>query len=54
MEPQDFLPFIPWIVGGVFLISLAAILGWVHNTRLRIKHGYPLASTAKRRSGSSF
>ena len=42
MEPQDFLPFIPWIVGGVFLISLAAILGWVHNTRLRIKHGYPL------------
>jgi len=42
MEPQDFLPYIPWIVGGVFVIALASILGWVHNTRLRIKHGYPL------------
>ena len=42
MEPQDFLPYIPWIIGGIFAVTLASILGWVHNTRLRIKHGYPL------------
>jgi hypothetical protein len=42
MEPQDFLPYIPWIIGGAFAVSIAGILGWVHNTRLRIKHGYPL------------
>ena len=42
MEPVDFLPYVPWIIGAVFVIALAGILGWVHNTRLRIKHGYPL------------
>jgi hypothetical protein len=24
------------------LVGLAAVLGWVYTTRLRIKHGYPL------------
>jgi hypothetical protein len=26
----------------VALVGLAAVLGWVYTTRLRIKHGYPL------------
>ncbi len=42
MQPQDFLPHLPWLIGGAFVVSLAGVLGWVHNTRLRIKHGYPL------------
>lgn len=42
MQLQDFLPHLPWLIGGAFVVSLAGVLGWVHNTRLRIKHGYPL------------
>ena len=42
MGPGDFLPFVPWVIGGTIAVSLAGILGWVHNTRFRIKHGYPL------------
>lgn len=42
MEPMEFLAYVPWIVGAAFIVVMASILGWVHNTRLRIKHGYPL------------
>jgi hypothetical protein len=42
MEPQDFVQYIPWLIGGAFVVTMAGILGWVHNTRMRIKHGYPL------------
>jgi hypothetical protein len=42
MTPQDFLPFIPWLVGGAVSIAAVIVLGVVHNTRLKIKHGYPL------------
>ena len=33
---------LPWIIGGGFLVTAAGIAGWIHTTRLRIKHGYPL------------
>ena len=42
MGPQDLMPYIPWFVGGIVAVVGVSILGWVHNTRLRIKHGYPL------------
>ncbi|WP_374406347.1 hypothetical protein [Pelagerythrobacter sp.] len=42
MSPDQIMTFLPWIIGGAVLVSLAGVVGWVHNTRLRIKHGYPL------------
>jgi len=35
-------PHLPWIVGGGMALGAAAIAGWIHTTRLRIAHGYPL------------
>ncbi len=31
------------IISGALFVSFAGILGWVHTTRMRIKHGYPLS-----------
>lgn len=42
MSPADFLPLIPWIIGGGFALGAAGIWGWVHTTRMRIQNGYPL------------
>ena len=42
MEPQDLLPYLGWVIAGAIAIPLAGILAAVHNTRLKIKHGYPL------------
>ena len=36
------VPHLPWIIGAGFALGAAGIAGWVHTTRLRIKHGYPL------------
>lgn len=36
------IPNIPWIIGGGLALGAAGIAGWIHTTRLRIKHGYPL------------
>ena len=41
MAPE-FIEYIPWLIGGGFTIGLVVTLGWIHTTRLRIKHGYPL------------
>ncbi|MBV7266464.1 hypothetical protein [Erythrobacter ani] len=38
-------PHLPWIVGGALAIGAASVAGWIHTTRLRIKHGYPLEGT---------
>ena len=38
----QFVPHLPWIIGGGLALGGAGIAGWVHTTRLRIKHGYPL------------
>lgn len=36
------VPNLPWIIGGGLALGAAGIFGWIHTTRLRIKHGYPL------------
>jgi hypothetical protein len=42
MEPQIFLEYLPWLIGGGFVVAVAGTWGWVHTTKLKIKHGYPL------------
>lgn len=42
MQALDFLQFLPWAVFGGLALGAAGILASVHNTRLKIKHGYPL------------
>lgn len=36
------VPHLPWIIAGGLAIGAAGTFGWIHTTRLRIKHGYPL------------
>jgi len=36
------VPHLPWIIGGGLALGAAGIFGWVHTTRMRIQHGYPL------------
>lgn len=36
------IPNLPWIIGAGLALGAAGIAGWIHTTRLRIKHGYPL------------
>ena len=36
------IPHLPWIIGGALAIGAAGTFGWIHTTRLKIKHGYPL------------
>ena len=42
MSPADVIPYLGWLIGGGFLLGAAGIIATVHNTRLKIKHGYPL------------
>ena len=42
MSPGDLVLYLPLLIVGAIMVPLAGIAGWVHNTRLRIKHGYPL------------
>ena len=42
MQGAELLPYVPWIIAGATVVGLASVLGWIHTTRLRIKHGYPL------------
>jgi len=39
---MQILPYVGWAIGGVVAVSLGGILASVHNTRLKIKHGYPI------------
>lgn len=39
---QVLIPILPWIILGGMGLGAAGIVGWIHTTRLRIKHGYPL------------
>jgi hypothetical protein len=39
---DQLLPYIGWAIAAVAAISIGGILAAVHNTRLKIKHGYPL------------
>lgn len=36
------VPHLPWIIGGGLAIGAAGVAGWIHTTRLKIAHGYPL------------
>jgi hypothetical protein len=42
MQAIDLLAYLPWAVFGGLALGAAGILASVHNTRLKIKHGYPL------------
>lgn len=42
MEFVDLLPYIGWIIGGGIALGAGGILASIHNTRLKVKHGYPL------------
>ncbi|MBA4165328.1 MAG: hypothetical protein C0510_12005 [Erythrobacter sp.] len=42
MDPTDLIPYLGWIIGGGFALGAAGILASVHNTRLKIRNGYPL------------
>lgn len=39
---QQLLPYIGWVIAGGVVVSLGGILASVHNTRLKIKNGYPI------------
>ena len=36
------LPYVGWAIAAVSVVSIGGLLATVHNTRLKIKHGYPL------------
>ncbi len=42
MEFMDLLPYLGWIVGGALALGAGGIIASVHNTRLKVKNGYPL------------
>lgn len=39
------LPLIPWIIFGGMALGAFAIASWIYDTRLRIRHGYPLENS---------
>ena len=39
---QQFMEFLPFIILAGMAVGAAGIFGWVHTTRLKIRHGYPL------------
>ena len=42
MEVMQLVQYVPWIAFGGLLLGAGTVLASVHNTRLKIKHGYPL------------
>jgi hypothetical protein len=38
----SFLPYLAGIVGGGFILGMSGILASIHNTRLKVRNGYPL------------
>ncbi|MEP3050924.1 MAG: hypothetical protein ABJP48_07450 [Erythrobacter sp.] len=36
------IPHLPWIIGSALALGAIGTFGWIHTTRLKIKHGYPL------------
>ena len=44
MSPEDILTIVMVGVLGTVTVVGVSIFGWVHNTRMKIKHGYPLES----------
>jgi hypothetical protein len=44
MSPADIVTIVVIGVIGTVSVVGVSIFGWVHNTRMKIKHGYPLES----------
>ncbi|KUO57247.1 MAG: hypothetical protein APF82_06655 [Sphingomonadales bacterium BRH_c42] len=42
MDPADLIPYLGWIIAGGIALGAGGIFASVHNTRLKIKNGYPL------------
>ncbi len=42
LAAESVVPHLPWIIAGALAIGGAGVFGWIHTTRLKIKHGYPL------------
>jgi hypothetical protein len=42
LAAESVVPHLPWIIAGGLTLGGAAVFGWIHTTRLKIKHGYPL------------
>lgn len=42
MPISELVPYLGFIIAGGFVLGGAGILASIHNTRLKIKHGYPL------------
>ncbi len=42
LTAETYFYHLPWIIGGALAIGGAGVFGWIHTTRLKIKHGYPL------------
>ncbi|WP_209348318.1 hypothetical protein [Pontixanthobacter sp. CEM42] len=42
MQAETIIPHLPWIIAAGLAIGGAGVFGWIHTTRLKIKHGYPL------------
>ena len=44
MSPSDIMTIIMLGVTGTVTVVAVSVAGWVYNTRMKIKNGYPLES----------
>lgn len=42
MPISELIPYLGYIIAGAFVLGAGGIFASVHNTRLKIKNGYPL------------
>ena len=42
MTGAEFLEYVPYLIGGGMLVSVAGVVGWVQTTKMKINAGYPL------------
>lgn len=40
--PGNLIELVPFAMLGGLLLGAGGIVGWIHTTKLKIKHGYPL------------
>lgn len=44
MTPDNIVTIVMFAIVGTVLVVGVSVLGWLYNTRQKIKHGYPLES----------
>jgi hypothetical protein len=44
MTPDNIVTIVMFSIVGTVLVVGVSVLGWIYNTRQKIKHGYPLES----------